>query len=264
MGKTSSRDSRFNLPGRYAWSAAELVGPLNLLFIVFTLPAKLSPRSSSSSTGILGTGLPAGNELLAALFVVHYANRAIITPLFLAPSISPMHAAIVLAMATFQFVNSSCIGSWLVYSAEEASSSFHPSSLSISLVGLSLFLAGLAGNTAAEQALFALRRGAAKRKAKSEGKAAVVYDKVYVIPPVSGWFRYVLLPHYVLEWLEWTGYWILSAGLGLGWNTPALWFLVNELTIMAPRAVTSRKWYETKFGKRAVARRGGVAPVPWL
>jgi 3-oxo-5-alpha-steroid 4-dehydrogenase 1 len=262
MGKTST-DSRFNLPGRYAWAAAEVVGPLNMLFIIFALPSKLHPPPNSSSS-ILGTGLPAQNELLAALYVLHYLNRAVITPLFLAPSMSPIHASIFLMMVTFQYTNSACIASWLVYS--ELTPSTHSSSFSAltSLMGLVMFFLGLAGNIASENELFALRRGAAKRKAKSEGKAQIIYDKVYVIPPASGWFKYVLSPHYVLEWLEWTGYWILGGGLGLGWNTPALWFLINELVTMSPRAVVSRSWYEKKFGKRAVARRGGFAPVPWL
>jgi 3-oxo-5-alpha-steroid 4-dehydrogenase 1 len=260
MGKTST-ESRFNLPGRYAWCAAELVGPLNLLFIIFALPSRLHPAPNSSSS-LLGTGLPAKNELLAALYVLHYINRAVVTPLYLAPSMSPIHASIALMMVMFQYTNSSCIASWLVYS--EVNPSTASFSALTSVIGLALFFLGLAGNIAAENELFALRRGAAKRKAKSEGKAQVTYDKVYVIPPASGWFKYVLSPHYVLEWLEWTGYWILGGGLGLGWNTPALWFLINELVTMSPRAARARAWYEKKFGKRAVAGRGGFAPVAWL
>jgi 3-oxo-5-alpha-steroid 4-dehydrogenase 1 len=260
MGKTST-DSRFNLPSRYAWCAAELVGPLNLLFIVFTLPSKLHPPPNSGSS-ILSTGLSAKNELLAALYVLHYINRAVVSPLFLAPSMSPLHASMAALMAIFQYVNSACIASWLVYSSlTPSASSFSPLT---SLIGLVIFFLGMAGNIASENELFALRRGAAKRKAKSEGKAHITYDKVYVIPPATGWFKYILSPHYVLEWFEWTGYWILGGGLGLGWNTPALWFLINELVAMSPRAVRSRKWYEKKFGKRAVAGRGGFAPAPWL
>jgi 3-oxo-5-alpha-steroid 4-dehydrogenase 1 len=256
MGKTST-ESRFNLLGRYAWCAAELVGPLNLLFIVFAIPSKLHPSSS-----ILGTGLPAKNELLAGLYVLHYINRAVITPLFLAPSMSPIHAGIAAIIVIFQYLNSACIASWLVYSSSiPPASSFSPLT---SLIGLVIFFLGLAGNIASENELFALRRGAAKRKARSEGKAQITYDKVYVIPPATRWFKYILSPHYVLEWFEWTGYWILGGGLGLGGNTPALWFLINELMTMSPRAVTGRKWYEKKFGKRALAGRGGFAPVPWL
>ncbi len=264
MGKTSTQ-SRFNLPGRYAWCIAESVGPLNMLYIIFTLPAKVNPPPNSSSS-ILGTGLPAKNELLAGLYVLHYLNRAVITPLFLAPSISPIHTLVAILMAIFQFLNSSCIACWVVYSASEldSSASGEISAGLTMLIGVAVFFLGLTGNIAAENELFALRRGAANRKAKSEGKAKVTYDKVYVIPPATGWFKYILSPHYVLEWLEWTGYWILGGGSALGWQTPALWSLINELATMAPRGVTSKTWYVDKFGKRAVGGRGGIAPVAWL
>lgn len=260
MGKTST-ESRFNLPGRYAWCVAESVGPLNMLYIMYSLPSKLLPPPTSS-TSVLGTGLPFTQELLAFLYVLHYTNRAVITPLLLAPSMSPIHAVVASMMATFQFINSSCIASWLVYSDPSPSATLL--STLTAVIGVSLFFLGLAGNIASENALFDLRRGAAKRKARSEGKAQVTFAKVYVIPPATGWFKYVLSPHYVLEWVEWTGYWILGAGLGLGWQTPALWFLINELVTMSPRALSGKKWYAEKFGKRAVGGRGGMAPVSWL
>lgn len=295
MGKTSTV-SRLNLPGRYAWAAAELVGPLNMLYIIYNLPSKLNPPPTSSSS-ILGTGLPFKHELVASLYLLHYLNRAFITPIFLAPSMSPIHASVAIMMVIFQFTNSSCIASWLVYSASAvngqdrnslpevarrnyqqilrailpgttaSSDPSHSSTLLTSPIialGLVLFALGLLGNILSENALFDLRRGAAKRKAKSEGKARVTYDKVYVIPPAKGWFKYILSPHYVTEWVEWLGYWVLAGGLGLGWNTPALWFLVNELVTMSPRAVTGRRWYVEKFGKRAVGGRGGILPVEWL
>lgn len=282
MGKTSSTSrSRLNLPGRYAWAAAEAVGPINLIYIMYTLPHKLgldsnsalnSSRSdvSSSSSSVLGTGLPVAHELLGALYVLHYVNRAGLTPLVLAPTMSPIHATISLMMMTFQFVNSSNIACWLVYSAASAASGggdgkglLHP----LSLLGLATFLAGLALNIVSENTLFTLRRAAAKRKARSEGKPFVTYDKVYVIPPATGYFRHMLYPHYLAEWVEWVGYWILagSAGAGLGyWNTPAMWFVVNEVCTMLPRAVSGRKWYEKTFDKRRLEGRGAMPFGPWL
>ena len=132
----------------------------------------------------------------------------------------------------------------------------------LAIAGLGLFFLGLAGNVHAENKLFSLRRAAAKRKAKSEGKAVVTFDKVYVVPPTEGVFQYVLYPHYSLEWLEWAGYWILGGALGLGWGnqSAALWFFVNEIMAMMPRAMFGRDWYEKKFGKRAVGGRTGTVP----
>ena len=266
MGKTS-KSSRSNLPGKPAWVLGELVGPLNLLYIILALPQRLKPAPNSSSS-LFGTGLPIQHELLALLYLIHYANRAIITPIFLNPSMSPMQWYIPLMMATFQFINSSNIGAWLVYSSQSHSSSIlqqkqqqqQPSLLSpLALVSLAVFIVGLAGNISSESHLFTLRRGAAKRKAKSEGKplhpSNISYDKVYVIPPAQGLFTYTLYPHYMLEWVEWTGYALLGYSYGLGIDTPATWFVVAEVATMLPRAVEGRRWYAEKFGKRAVGNR---------
>ena len=260
MGKTSIT-SRLNLPGRYAWSLAESIGPANLIFILYRLPWKLHPRPWSDSS-IIGTGLPAQNEVLGLLYMLHYLNRAILTPLFFAPSMSPIHAGIASMMSTFQFMNSSNIACWLVYSTidQDVSAVNYP----LAVLGLSLFLLGLQGNILAEHKLFELRRGAAKRKAKSEGKAVVSYEKVYVIPPAEGFYTYFLYPHYTLEWVEWIGYWVFGGAVGLGWNTPAMWFVLGEVSSMLPRAVDGRKWYEKKFGEKRVAGRGGALPVSWL
>lgn len=264
MGKTSS-SSRFNLPGRFAWSVAEAAGPMNLLFILYTLPDKIKPPPQAT-TSLMGTGLPAQHEALACLYLLHYLNRAIISPLFRAPSMSPIHPLVATFMLAHQYTNSSNIACWLVYSTLNPDlqhrSFFSFGSIVGSIVGLVLFFEGLWRNIMAESSLFSLRRGAAKRKAKSEGKVQVTYDKVYVIPPAEGYFRNILYPHYVWEWIEWTGYWILGGTWGLGWGyqSPALWFLIVEVMTMLPRAVRGRAWYAQRFGKRAVAGRAAAIP----
>jgi 3-oxo-5-alpha-steroid 4-dehydrogenase 1 len=260
MGKTSTK-SRVNLPGRYAWAGAELIGPLNVAYILFMLPGKLKPQPNAS-TSFLGTGLPAQNETMALLYLVHYLNRAVISPLYINPSMSPIHPFVTCFMVTFQYLNSTSIATWLVYSDADSSNEFRPILTIGVVVGLTIFALGLAGNIWTETTLFDLRRGAAKRKAKSEGKAVVTYDKVYVIPPAEGFFKQILCPHYALEWLEWTGYWILGGAwsLGWGWKSAALWFVLVEISTMAPRAYQAKVWYEQKFGKRAVGGRTAVIP----
>jgi 3-oxo-5-alpha-steroid 4-dehydrogenase 1 len=165
-------------------------------------------------------------------------------------------------MMIFQFTNSTSIATWLVYSVRNTDNE-NRSLVSLgSITGIVLFVLGLAGNIWTETRLYELRRGAAKRKAKSEGKAIVTYDKVYVIPPAEGFFMHILYPHYVLEWLEWSGYWLLGGIWGLGWgsDSAAFWFLMCEVAVMFPRAVAGRKWYEERFGKRAVGGRAGAIP----
>ena len=62
MGKTS-KESRFNIPGRIAWFTMEAPGFLTLLYIMKTLPAQ---------HGI--TDLPWQNRVLAGLFVCFYCR----------------------------------------------------------------------------------------------------------------------------------------------------------------------------------------------
>lgn len=281
MGRTSVPNSRLNLPGRYAWAVAEAVGPLNMLFIIYTLPSRvLPPAAASSAASLLGTGMPFFySELLALLYLLHYLNRAVISPLFLAPSLSPISLPIAVSMALFQYTNSSCLSCWIVYHYSSAAAAAAASSSSSSsttpllspllanpypiLFALPVFALGLYGNVCSDLTLFALRRAAARRRAKSEGKSLhdVSYEKVYAVPEPEGWFKHVMYPHYAMEWLEWTGYWMLGGLAGLGWwGTPALWFLVNEVTIMTPRAVGGWRWYERRFGKKALAGRDVVLP----
>ncbi|KAL4978039.1 hypothetical protein BDW66DRAFT_149473 [Aspergillus desertorum] len=246
-GKTSSKNSIFNIPGRMAWFAMEIVGPINLLYILTTLPTKLPTLDIRT--------LPLSNKLLASFYVLHYVNRAIISPFFAAPSMSPIHVLIVALAAAFNWVNSTCLACWLVgynvttvpgyYPAsglssaeaalmtpekvlEDSLSSTAGTSLVIPAVGLVLFFVGMAGNIYAERTLFALRREAADKQAHQTSRGDMdemkpnKYHKVYIIPPKSGLFASILYPHYVFEWLEWTGFALLGTTVFPALSPPPL------------------------------------------
>jgi 3-oxo-5-alpha-steroid 4-dehydrogenase 1 len=285
----------------------EIVGPINLLY------------NLSQATPSL-TELPAINQLVATLYCVHYANRAVISPFFSAPSMSPIHVFVMVSAMGFNLLNSSCLAGWLsgyeipiagvrTNGAEALVSSSMPSdSLSLvqilPFVGTALFVIGMAGNIYSETALFRFRREEAEKRAvkksddKTPGNGTNKFHKVYVIPPAKGVFRSILYPHYVFEWLEWTGFAIagvavfplsLSTKLGIAssaavapplrpapWIIPAAWaadrlgvplplpavlFAINAVANMLPHARWGRKWYVEKFGEKGVAGRGAV--VPW-
>ncbi|KAJ5176246.1 uncharacterized protein N7482_002123 [Penicillium canariense] len=305
-GKTSLPESLFNIPGRVAWCLMEIVGPLNLLY-------SLSQTTPSLSE------LPAPNQLVVALYCIHYANRAVISPFFSAPSMSPIHLFVMVSAMGFNWFNSSCLAGWLSgyeipipgfrTNGAEALGSSSVRSESISLVqilpiiGTVLFIIGMAGNIYSETALFQFRRDEAeKRSAKKSDETPAngnnKFHKVYVIPPTKGVFRSILYPHYVFEWLEWTGFalagvavfplslstkigtaasagiapplrpapWIIPAAwaadrFGLPLPLPAVLFVINAVTNMLPHARWGRKWYLQKFGEKGVAGRGAV--VPW-
>ncbi|CAI7564921.1 unnamed protein product [Penicillium glandicola] len=212
-GKTSSQ-SIFNIPGRIAWSAMEIVGPINLIYNMVT-PSPYAPSF---------TDLPMSNILLATLYCTHYLNRAIISPFFSAPSMSPIHVIIMSSAMLFNWFNSACLAGWLrgytvptipsFYTASSGTPS--PRSAVVDLlptVGVVLFAIGMAGNIYSETTLFRLRREEAEKRATKKadnetpaGGSHNKFHKVYVIPPARGVFRYILYPHYVFEWLEWIGF----------------------------------------------------------
>lgn len=129
-------------------------------------------------------------------------------------------------------------------------------------LGLLIWVFGLLGNIYHDEALRDIRRKASRRQAveqkkqdeKTHGKAKTV-EKVYEIPS-AGLFKYILYPHYLFEWIEWAGFWIM-AGKGC---TPAKNFLLNEVTTMIARAYEGKQWYIKKFGKDKVGNRKAAIP----
>lgn len=297
----------------------EIVGPINLVY-------NLS----------LGTptffDLPRPNQIVAVLYCIHYFNRSVISPFFSAPSMSPIHFFIMISAMAFNWVNSSCIAGWLRgytipipgYKTDGfpspgslglAHTCSFPLANAIPLLGVALFTIGMVGNIYSETSLFRFRReetekrlakktdseptGATDASASSNGGNK--FHKVYVIPPTRGVFRSILYPHYVFEWLEWTGFALAgtavyplsgiasafgaSAAAGIGvapsikpapWVVPAAWvsdrlglplplpavlFAINAVANMLPHARWGRQWYVEKFGEKGVAGRGAV--VPW-
>ncbi|RDW57966.1 3-oxo-5-alpha-steroid 4-dehydrogenase family protein [Aspergillus mulundensis] len=113
---------------------------------------------------------------------------------------------------------------------EDSLASTAGTSLMIPAVGLALFSIGMAGNIYAERTLFALRREAADKQAHQtddakdapEEKKSNKYHKVYTIPPKSGLFASILYPHYVFEWLEWTGFTLVGTAVFPALSPPSL------------------------------------------
>ena len=104
-----------------------------------------------------------------------------------------------------------------------------------------------------------IRRAAARnqkrrQETESDGSKKSV-DKVYMIPE-SGLFALVLYPHYLSEWVEWAGFWMVG-GLGC---VPARTFLFNEIATMLPRALSGKRWYIQRFGQDKIGNKKAVIP----
>lgn len=254
MGKTSTT-SKLNLPGRMAWMTMESPGFLTLLYIMNTLPAR---------HGI--TDLPWQNKVLAALFVMHYAYRAVVFP-WIQPSMSPIHPLVWAFAVVFQLANATCLGGWLAAYGPVTSAAWRAQlapwpTLQFAL-GIAVFYVGLSANYFHDDELREIRRREQARQDRLAGGQRAGarpggVEKHYQIPQ-AGLFRYMLYPHYLVEWVEWTGFYV-ACGLGC---VPARSFVLNEIAAMLPRAVNGKKWYVEKFGEEKIRGKWAVLPGIW-
>lgn len=189
----------------------------------------------------------------------HYIYRAIIGPL-LNPSMSPIHPIIFFSAIMFQLFNATCIGGWLASYGPLTTKDWEGRAEWIE-VGMVIFGLGLLSNIYHDDELREIRRAAARKQVRdsiNQGKklGGNSVAKVYMVPE-NGLFHLVLYPHYLCEWIEWCGFWMVG-GLGC---VPARCFVMNEVSSMLPRAVNGRQWYIERFGKEKIGARKAV--IPW-
>jgi 3-oxo-5-alpha-steroid 4-dehydrogenase 1 len=203
--------------------------------------------------------------------VIHYVYRAIIFPI-IAPSMSPIHIFVWFGAVFFQFFNAVSIGGWLggygpTTRAEWANHQTNYIAAARMELGLMVWAVGFLLNIFHDDELREIRRAAARKQKKltqeadsSTGKSKagdgkIGVDKVYLIPK-NGAFKWILFPHYLFEWLEWTGFAIMG-----GANfVPGRTFLINLIATMLPRALQGKRWYIEKFGKDKIAGKKAIIP----
>jgi 3-oxo-5-alpha-steroid 4-dehydrogenase 1 len=198
-------------------------------------------------------------RLLIKTQIIHYVYRAVLSPLFLNPSMSPMSPLVCLLMLAFQVTNAISIGGYLSgYGPTTVTDYRWQGRAGWMFLGLVLWCWGLLGNMFHDDDLREIRRAAdrkQRREAAEQKKPLQGIDKVYMIPK-NGLFKYVLYAHYFCEWIEWAG-WFMIGGLDCH---PARTFLINEISTMLPRALQGKRWYVEKFGKDKVGNRKAVIP----
>jgi 3-oxo-5-alpha-steroid 4-dehydrogenase 1 len=179
---------------------------------------------------------------------------------------SPIHLLVWLLAICFQLVNGLSIGGWISGYGPLTPLDWQESAVGYDVgarvgLGLLVWTVGYLGNMYHDDELREIRRAAIREQKKKEsaeggtGPNGKSVDKVYMIPQ-NGLFRWILYPHYVLEWVEWTGFWLLA-----GWDcVPARNFLLNEITAMVPRALRGLPWYINRFGKERVGNRKALIP----
>lgn len=252
--------------GRVSWFVMEIVSP-----IMFTYNLLQSPLSTSATH----VSLSWPQKLLAGLYLIHYTNRAIISPLR-TPSRSKSHIVVPLAGIMFNVLNGSLMGTYL---SSPAATRYLSNAFSSPLffVGVFLWTVGFIGNVWHDEVLASIRHDNNKEKKSDEKKSR---EQHYAIP-YGGLYSYISFPNYLCEWVEWLGFALAASPLPITqalsvasleafftapssvWAprlTPPWVFLVNEFVLMFPRAYNGQKWYKKTFGEKFPKDRKIILP----
>ncbi len=212
--------------GRAGWGPKV---PGRLGWILMEVPAVLV----IASCYLLAARSPGPVEwIFLGMWQVHYLYRALIYPFRLRTgSQRSMPLMVALMGVVFNGGNGYLNGRHLT----EFSPGYDLSWLSDPrfLVGIALFVFGLAINHHADHVLLNLRKPG---------------ETGYKIP-TGGAYRWVSCPNYLGELVEWSG-WALAT-----WSLPGLAFAVWTAANLVPRALKHHRWYREKFADYPRERR---------
>ena len=171
------------------------------------------------------------------LWETHYTHRAYIFPFRLRGEQQRLTLVTVALAVVFNLFNGYLNGRYLNLLAPPYPASWLADARF--LVGVTLFVVGLAINLQADTILINLRRPG---------------ETGYKIPG-GGLFRLVSCPNYLGELIEWTG-WAIAT-----WSVPGLAFAVWTAANLVPRALSHHRWYRDKFPEYPAERR---AVIPFV
>lgn len=252
----------------------ELVSPTSFLYAFFNAPLSVGTRTRSFTFG-------SPQSLLVAAYLIHYLNRALLSPLR-TPSRSKSHIIVPLFALVFNTFNGTLLGSFLSSPSAPQPSAY---ALPTFWIGLVLWAVGFAGNIIHDEILLNIRRHAkSKGKAKDAAGTAKAPGEHYAIPH-GLLFRFISYPNYFCEWVEWLGFAVAadprlvhavaSGNISLPtWATvihgppsaffpllsPPWIFFVTEILLMFPRAYRGHRWYLNKFGDNYPKERKIIIP----
>ena len=188
------------IPARVGWVVMESVNIWVILFVCYHYGVDEFQKSVA-------------NEVIIALFMLHYVNRSFIFP-FRMKSPAPMTIFIFCASSTFCFWNSmNQAFSILVVNRIPDDWVFNPQFV----VGVLLFFIGFATNIYGDEVLINLRKPTDK-------------PGTYKIP-YGGAYKYISCPNYAGECLEWIGFAMASR-----YSLSGIAFAAYTFANLAPRA----------------------------
>ena len=209
-----------HVSARFAWIVMELPAPA--LFLAVYLNGK------------------SAFQVVPLLFLVmwqgHYVNRTFVYPFRVRSSGRKTPLMVVgsgfLFNAVNAYINARFISEFGDYATEWLADPRF-------LIGVGIFLAGLALNLHADHILMRLRRPG---------------ETGYAIPQGGG-FRFVSCPNYLGEILEWTG-WAVAT-----WSSGGLAFMLFTVANLATRARSNHRWYRETFSDYPADRRALIPGI---
>tara|TARA_B100001250_G_scaffold37257_4_gene29801 strand:+ start:42 stop:779 length:738 start_codon:yes stop_codon:yes gene_type:complete len=155
---------------------------------------------------------------LFLLWNLHYLHRSLIWPFRAKISHKKMHISIALLAFFFNVVNASLQSYWIIFfgNYEETNIIFYS--------GLLIFFTGMYINIKSDNILMNLR----------------TKKEEYVVP--TGFlFKKITSPNYFGETIEWLGWALLT------FNFAGFVFFIWTIFNLLPRAISTHKWYHSKF-----------------
>lgn len=164
--------------------------------------------------------------VLFLIFQTHYFQRSFVFP-FLLRGRSKMPLSIVAMGVLFNTLNALMQGGWIFYLSPADMYSVQWLWSPQFIIGVTLFFVGMATNIHSDSIIRNLRRPG---------------DTGHYIPS-GGAFRYVSSANYFGEFVEWTGFAIMT------WSAAGAVFALWTFANLAPRAAAINKAYKERFGE---------------
>lgn len=184
------------------------------VFVAMLLLWLLSPRRCEPAPVVM-----------ALLFLFHYFQRSFIFPLKIKGK-GRMPVAIIAMGVIFNLINAYMIGGWIFYVSAPDRYPVSWLASPLFILGTVIFITGMAINWHSDHIIRSLRKPGDTRH--------------YI--PRGGMYRYVTSANYFGEFVEWTGYAILT------WSVAGAAFALWTFANLAPRARKIHERYIREFG----------------
>jgi protein-S-isoprenylcysteine O-methyltransferase Ste14 len=206
-GRHSRGGWGLTLDSRLAWILMELPAVLTIAIVYLCYAEKIHPLS----------------VIFLLIWEFHYVYRTFIFPLQLRRTQKNFPVLIILFALLFNVINGFINGSYLFDMEPIESSDFflRPHFM----IGSIIFLIGFIMHFHSDRTILRLRKD----------------PSVEYAVPRGGMFSYVTNPNYLGEFIQWSGWAILT------WSPAGAAFAIFTLANLLPRAISNHEWYKNKF-----------------